>query len=195
MIKNDQQKFEQLLKGDEASFKVLYNYFYPRLFYFVSEYIFQEDSIQDIIQDTFYTLWKKRKALRSDTNLNAWLYTVAKNNCLKKLRDEKYRKEIFKSVHIADFELELNIGALTRLDTSEFSFFEIKDLIQDTLNNLPIQCKAVFEKSRFENMKNREIAEELHISVKTVEGHITKAIKSFKVALKDYLPIVYFLVV
>ena len=70
---------------------------------------FRKIQLRTLFKILFIPLWKNRKELRSDTNLNAWLYTVAKNNCLKKLRDEKYRKEIFKSVQIDAFELELNI--------------------------------------------------------------------------------------
>jgi len=190
MAKNDQQLFDLLINGDEASFKVIYNHFYPRLFYFILTYIPQNDYVEDIVHDTFLILWNKRKQFKPETNLNAWLYTVAKNNSLKKLRDEKYRKTIFQTIQLDDFELELNVSALSKLDTSELSFFEIQKIIQNTLETLPPQCRLVFEMSRFDNKKNKEIADELNISLKTVEGHITKAMKIFKTALKDYLPFV-----
>ena len=72
---------------------------------------------------------------------------------------------------------------------------DIEQIIQETLASLPPQCRKVFELSRFQEMKNREIAEELNISIKTVEKHISKGIKTFKVALKDYLPLVAYLFV
>jgi len=195
MTKNDKQLLELLMNGDEASFKVVYNHFYPKLFYFVHEYIPHKDLAEDIVQDTFLTLWKKRLQLSPDTNLNAWLYTVAKNNSLKKIRDEKYRKAIFKEVQWTGFELELNAGALAKLDTSNLSFSEIKRIIQTTLDNLPPQSRMVFELSRVEKKKNKEISDEMGISVKTVEGHMTKALKILRIALKDYLPLVAFLFV
>jgi RNA polymerase sigma-70 factor (ECF subfamily) len=193
MRKNDRQLLDLLLNGDEASFKVVYDHFYPKLFYFVHEYIPHKDLAEDIVHDTFMSLWKKRLQLNPGTNLNAWLYTVAKNNSLKKIRDEKYRKAIFQSVQWSDYELELNAGALSGLDTSDLSFAEIERIIQTTLDQLPPQCRLVFELSRFSNKKNKEIADELDISVKTVEGHMTKAVKAFRMALKDYLPLVAFL--
>lgn len=193
MRKNDKQFFDLLLNGDEASFKVVYNHFYPKLYFFVHEYIPIRDLTEDVVHDTFLTLWKNRLQLKPGTNLNAWLYTVAKNSSLKKIRDEKYRKAIFKSVQWSDYELELNAGALSKLDTSDLSFSEIERIIQTTLDQLPPQCRLVFELSRFGNKKNKEISEELGISVKTVEGHMTKAVKAFRVALKDYLPLVAFL--
>jgi len=195
MVQNNKQLLELLMNGDEASFKVVYNHFYPKLFYFVHEYIPSKDLVEDIVQDTFLTLWKKRLQLDPDTNLNAWLYTVAKNNSLKKIRDEKYRKAIFREGRWTDFELELNVGALSKLDTSDLSFSEINRIIQTTLDHFPPQCRMVFELSRFDHKKNKEISDELGISVKTVEGHMTKAIKLFRVALKDYLPFIAFLLV
>ncbi len=185
---------ELLEDGDEASFKVVYNHFYSRLFYFVSEYIPNKDLVENILQDTFLTLWEKKSNLRAGTNLNAYLYTVAKNNSLKKLRDQRYRQALFQSPQLSEFELELQAGALDKLDTSEILFSEIEQIIQETLGTLPPQCKLVFELSRFQHRKNHEIAEELNISPKTVEGHMTKAIKAFKVSLKDYLPLISFLI-
>lgn len=193
MSKDQKQLFELLLSGEEASFKVVYNHFYPKLFYFVYEYVPYKNLAEDIVHDTFMTVWRKRLQLKPDTNLNAYFYTLAKNNSLKKIRDQKYRSMIIESSHQSDFELELNAGALARLDTSDLTFKEIEKIIQTTLNELPPQCRTVFKLSRFENKKNREIADELGVSVKTVEGHVTKAIKSFKVALKEYLPLVAFL--
>ncbi len=193
--KNEKQLFDLLKNGDETSFKVVYNFFYPRLFYFVLEYVPYKDMAEDIVHDTFLSLWRKRLQLKADTNLNAWLYTVARNNSLKKIRDEKYRNKIFREGQCTAFELELNASALSKLDTSDLSFSEIKRIIRATLEVLPSQCRIVFELSRFDNKKNRDISEELGISVKTVEGHLTKAIKIFRIALKDYLPLVAFLFV
>ena len=194
MIRNNKQLLELLEDGDEASFKVVYNQFYSRLFYFVSEYIPNKDLVENILQDTFLTLWEKKSKLQTDTNLNAYLYTVAKNNSLKKLRDQRYRQALFQPAPLSDFELELQAGALDKLDTSEILFSEIEQIVQKTLDTLPPQCKLVFELSRFQHRKNTEIAEALHISPKTVEGHMTKAIKAFKMSLKDYLPVISFLI-
>lgn len=193
MTKRDKQFLDLLLSGDEASFKVVYNYFYPRLFYFVHEYIPHKDLAEDIVHDTFLTLWKNRLQLKPETSLNAWLYTVAKNNSLKKIRDEKYRKAIFESVNWSPYEMELNAGALSVLDISDLTFSEIEKIILTTLDSLPPQCRLVFGLRRFDNKKNIEISEELGISVKTVEGHMTKALKAFRTALKDYLHLVAFL--
>ena len=195
MTRNDKQLFHLLVNGDETSFKVVYQYFYPRLYCFVYEYLPHRDVAEDVVHDTFLTLWQKRTNLTADSNLNAYLYTLAKNNSLKKLRDERYRQKLLQLSGIHPLELELNTGALTRVETNEGDFSEIEKLVQTTLEQLPPQCRQVFELSRFAQKKNREIAEELGLSVKTVEGHITKALKLLKMNLKDYLPLLGFLFV
>ena len=110
------------------------------------------------------------------------------------MRDKKYRQKLFSDAIDAS-EMNLNTDALTTVDTSALAFQEIEQIIQETLSGLPAQCRKVFELSRFREMKNKEIAEELNISVRTVEGHISKGIKTFKTALKDYLPLVGYLFV
>ncbi len=180
-------------QGDEIAFKVVYNQFYSRLYYFIYEFIPLNDIVENIVQDTFITLWNKRLELRDDTNLGAYLFTVAKNNSLYKLRDQRYRQKLFSSEVIGEMELNLNLDVLNKIDSSSFALEEIEKIIEETLEKLPPQCRKVFMLSRFKELKNREIAEELNISVKVVEKHITRALKSFKVALKDYLPLAAYL--
>ena len=194
MNKNEQQLLERLKNDDEAAFKVLFNDFYSKLYYFVLEFIPLKDTAENIVQDTLVTLWNKRNELKDDSNLTSYLFTVAKNNALKKLRDKKYSQKLFSNT-IDVGELDLNVETLSTVDTSVCAFMDIEQILQETLANLPPQCRKVFELSRFEEMKNREIAEELNISIKTVEKHISKGIKTFKVALKDYLPLVAYLFV
>jgi RNA polymerase sigma-70 factor (ECF subfamily) len=193
MIDDEKYLFDKLRKGDEAAFKVIYNKYVPRLFYFVREYIPQSDIAENIIQDTLLTLWDKKASLADTTNLAAYLFTVAKNNCLYKLRDLKYSKKLYDSSDLGTLELKANLDALDSLDTSALTFQEIEQIIEDTLEQLPPQCRVVFQLSRFEDKKYKEIAEELNISVKAVEGHISKALKKFRTNLKDYLPLMAFL--
>ncbi|MEI7422902.1 MAG: RNA polymerase sigma-70 factor [Prolixibacteraceae bacterium] len=193
MTEIEQLIFEKFRSGDEAAFKVIYNKYVPRLYYFILEYIPQRDIAENIVQDTLMVLWDKRATLTSDTNLSAYLYTVARNNSLYKLRDSRYRKKLFDTSEISELELQTNMDALISLDTSVLTFEEIEKIIKNTLDQLPPQCRRVFSLSRFEDKKYREIADELNISQKAVEGHISKALKLFRENLKEYLPLMAFL--
>ena len=193
MIDDEKIIFEKLRKGDEAAFKVIYNKYVPRLYYFVLEYMPQNDLVENIVQDTLMTLWDKKATLTDNTNISAYLFTVAKNNCLYRLRDQRYAQKLFDSTDLHNLELCANLDALESLDTSLLTFSEIEKIIKNTLEQLPPQCRVVFQMSRFDDKKYKEIAEELNISVKAVEGHITKALKLFRTNLKDYLPLIAFL--
>lgn len=193
MVESNKHLIERLQRDDESAFEIIYKKFVPRLYYFISEYIRHKDIAENIVQETLMVLWNKRKELIPNTNLDAYLFTVAKNNCLYKLRDNRFLERYMSSPDTEVLEMKANYLALEILDTSQLFMEEIEIIISRTLEQLSPQCRVVFQLSRFEEKKNREIAEELNISVKAVEGHITKALKVFRVALKDYLPFVTFL--
>jgi RNA polymerase sigma-70 factor (ECF subfamily) len=196
MINTDALSKNNILRlrdGDKNAYEKIYNTLYPRLFYFIREYIADEEIVRNILQDTFLSLWEKRTFLSEEINLGAWLYTVTKNKALKHIRHQAYVNQ-FSRDKIQKFNIDmLNTFALEQLETSLLSLHEIENLIEKTLNNLPLQYREVFKMSRYGNNKNREIAEKLNISEKTVEAHITKTLKLLRIALKDYLPLAFFL--
>ena len=193
MLENENELLKKLRNNNEIAFKVIFNKYYSRLYYFILEFISFDYIDENIVQDTFFTLWNKRHELKDDSNLSAYLFTVAKSNCLCKLRDQRYRQKLFTTNSLDHNELELNMEVLNTIDSSAYTIDEIDRIIGRTLEELPPQCKKVFILSRFEERKNKEIAEELNISVKVVEKHISKGLKKFKVSLKDYLPFVAYL--
>jgi RNA polymerase sigma-70 factor (ECF subfamily) len=91
-MKEPGQFFDRLRKGDELAFNEIYLHFFPKLYYFVLEYVKQNDLAENIVQDTMYVLWSKREQLTENTNLSAYLFTVAKNNCMYRLRELRYQR-------------------------------------------------------------------------------------------------------
>jgi len=175
----------------EAAFEVVFNLYYPRLVYFAKEYVDYEEA-KNAVQDAFVSFWEKNPTLSTEAQLQSYLYTAVKNNCLMRLRNEKVKKGYIAKVE-KKIQDRIHETALEQLNTSEVAFREIESIIQKTLEGLPPRCREVFVLSRFGGKKNHEIAEELDVSLKAVEAQITKALKEFKVALKDYLPIIAFL--
>lgn len=180
-----------IIAGDKSSFEKVYRYYYSRLNYFAKQYVFDSEIAKNIVQDVFTELWVKRNVLQEETNLNAWLFTVTKNKSLKIISHLKSQKNY--SNYINSRQLVINYSALSDFDTSNFVFEELQSQIDEALDKLSPACRKVFEMSRFEDLKNKQIAEELNLSIKTVEAHISKALRSLKSALKDYLPIFYIL--
>ena len=103
------------------------------------------------------------------------------------------REEAFNHMKTAhQEELDMRISMLESCDPEEVFTTEIQQIIRTTLANFPEQTQLIFEMSRFDNKSNKEIADELGLSVKSIEYHITKVLKALRISLKDYLPIFYF---
>ncbi|MBN2892655.1 MAG: RNA polymerase sigma-70 factor [Bacteroidales bacterium] len=187
---NEIELLQDLAKGNSRAFTYVVDIYQERLLYFSLHYLNDQEMAKDIVQDVFSIIWEDREKFYKVNNLSSWLFTLTKNQCLKKIEQIKVRQK-----HISKLQyryLNLTQDSLSQLDTSPFIFNEINSIIIQTLEKLPPQSRCIFEMSRLENKKNREIADELNISIKTVEAGITKALKLLRPALKRYLAIVFF---
>ena len=194
MYKNLTNEIINLLNNkQEAAFEVVFNLYYPRLVYFAKQYVSYEDA-KNLVQDTFVIFWEKNPEILNESQLQSFLYTSVKNKCLMRLRHEKV---ITNFINKSKEKIQKNIylSALEQLDTSVLTFQEIELIIEKTIADLPPRCRETFILSRFEGKKYHEIAEELKISVKAVEAQITRALKIFKIALQDFLPLITFLLI
>lgn len=180
-----------LNKRNDAAFETIFNIYYPRLVYFAKEYVPNHES-ENLVQDAFISMWNKKPEFLNESQLQSYLYTNVKNNCLMYLRHEKVREKFGKE-KLLQKQNEVYTDALKSIDTSALVFQEIEVIIEKTLKELPPRCREVFVLSRLEGKKNKEVAEILNISLKSVEAQITKALKVFRGRLKDYLPLVAYL--
>lgn len=178
----------RLKQGDCVAFELIYRLYYKRLLYFAKSYIINPDDVKDLIQNVFTKLWINRESLIETTNLQAWLYTVTKNEALTLLRQIRIKEG--KKLDYTSRLLSLQYSALQKLEFSETNIPEILEITQRALLSLNPNCKRVFECSRFKEMSNQDIAAELALSVNTVEAYITKALKVLRYALSDYLPVI-----
>lgn len=176
-----------LKQKQEAAFEVVFRLYYPRLVWFAQNYISFEDA-KGLVQEAFIAFWEKNPGVSNESQLQSYLYTTVKNNCLMFLRHNKVVKNFTERVEIKIQE-QLSAAALEQLDTSEMAFREMETIIEKTIAGLSPRCREVFILSRMEGKKNQEIAEELNISVKAVEAQMTKALGIFRMALKDFLPV------
>lgn len=175
------------------SFNSLYTQYYRKAFLFTKSFVHDEAVAEDIVSDALIKLWEKMKAGNTDYT-DALLLTILKNKSLDHLKHEAIKAEALHSISaLSQRELEIRISTLQACDPEEIFSEEVKKIITDTLALLPEQTRQIFIMSRFQNKPNKEIAEEVGISVKGVEYHITKALKPLRISLKDYLPVLCFL--
>ena len=168
---------------DKALFEQLFKSHFVHLCNFAHQYVSDTDSARDITQKVFLKLWENRATIDPQQSIQSYLFTSVKNRCLNHIRDQKKYRSRFLDVEMEDFEMNFEEDA--------FALSELQDKIDEALDALPEKCRKVFEMSRFRDMKYQAIADELEVSVKTVEAHMSKALKSLRAHLKDYL---YFLV-
>ncbi len=188
MIFQRKDIIHQLKSGNKRVFEDLYRFFFPKLLYFSHQYLPDKEDATNVVQEVFTELWDQREGFIEDTNIQAWLFTVTKNKSLKQIA--KIRSARNYTDYLTIRQLQVNYQALTEFDTSDFLFEELQQKLEEALQKLSPQVRRVFEKSRFEDKKNREIAEDLGLTLKTVEAHITKSLKHLRVELKEYLPLI-----
>lgn len=163
--------------GSEAAFDALFRRWYEPLCHFACPLTDGDmDEAEDVVQGAFIRLWEHRERLDIKFSLKAYLYKSVQNAALNRIRNrqtvEKYAQH-----QTRDMEHQ----------RSEIPDFELAERIQRAIAELPAQCRRVFELSRFEALKYREIAVQLDISPKTVEQHMGKALSFLRGRLADYL--------
>lgn len=178
-----------LREGNKAEFEEIYTNFFDVLFALSFQYTSERTIAEGIVQDTFMKLWEVRETLLPQTNIKNFLYTLTKNLCLNHLRNQKSIWKQLNQVKYQDYQYA--IESLTRIGDSYIEFEELKQKADQAIDKLPDELKVVFKMSRFEDLKYREIADQLQISEKTVEARMTKALKLLRKKLNDYLPVLY----
>lgn len=169
---------------DPQLFDELFKQYSKPLFYYAVKFV-EDEVAQDIVQDVFIKLWSDRSIIISQS-LNSFLFTMVRNSCLQQLEKQKVRNRYLESTRLMLQEEELRYFMDEKPALIEQ---ELEDKLNEVLNALPERCRQIFNMSRFENRKNKEIAEELEISVKAVEKQITKALATIRIEMKEYLPL------
>lgn len=163
------------IKAFENYYKENYRYFLLMAF----KYLKDTRLAEEIVNDIFMKIWEESHRIEIESSLKSYMYRSIINKSINTL--DKLKKE---NNHAADLNLLPDEGYELHLIEEN----ELKIKLYKAISELPGQCRRVFELSRFEKMKQKEIADNLGISVKTVKNHITIALKQLhKVILTDFL--------
>ena len=160
--------------GDERAFDLIYKMHWLRL-YQLARRITEHDAVaQDIIQDTFVSFWEK--GCRKDiVSIEGYLYQAVRFRCFMHLRSGSISKKHL--AHLNEIKASINLE-------EEYESREVEEFLQRSIDHLPEKCREVFLLSRVQAMPNKVIAEKLHISPKTVENQITKALKHLRLSME-----------
>lgn len=170
-----------LRKGEQTALRKIFDRHYPLLLGDIYRIIPDQDTCQDLAQEVFVELWRKRDVLDIQISLRAYLRKAAVNRALNYIK-------VNKKVLLDNFETHPESAGAEWQEMPALE--EKKDMeaaLHQAIENLPERCRLVFSLSRFENLSHKEIAEKLDISVKTIENQITKAMKLLREALLVFI--------
>lgn len=159
--------WNKVKSGDTEAFELLFRKHYPMLCLLSKRFTNNMDISREVVQDLFIYLWEHRNDI-DITSFKAYLLRAVKYNSIRRIQNEK--------------RLSVKMDNLPELSEDpvffdHLEYAELQEKILEAISNLPEQCKKVFKLSRFQDLKYAEIAQQLNISVKTVEAHISKALR------------------
>lgn len=172
-----------------SDFKEIHDKYYNKSIMFAFYYVRDNSIAEDIVSDSLVKLWQVMKK-ESVENIPCLLMTIIKNRALDHLKaKQRYDESMKELIDWQRQELSIRISTIESCNIDNIFSCEIQAIVSETLSELSPICKQIFEMSRYECMSNRQIAEALGISVKSVEYHITNALKKLRISLADYLPL------
>ncbi len=161
------------------AFEGLFKGYYVKLVFFANKFLNSMEGAEEIVSDTFTYLWEQKAEINITTSTNAYLYKMVQNRCLNYIKHKKIENEyveyLAKNNLLTDFY---------RTQSEPYLQKELSEQIGRAVNELPERCREIFKMSRFEHLKNKEIAEQLNISPKTVERQMTIALEKMRHCLK-----------
>jgi len=168
---------------DQAGFESLFRSEFKGLCFFALKYVKDFEAAKEIVQDAFISLWEKRETIDTSRPVKSYLATIIHHKCHNHLRDnQKFSADLLGIENLLEIP---TAGA-----TDSLVVTELTEAIMLAIEELPEKCREIFILNRYENLKYQEIAEKLHLSQKTVEAQMSKAIQHMRIRLAEYLVVV-----
>lgn len=176
---NDKRLIDRLQNRDEAAFEEVFKANFKGLHAYAFTLLKDDIAAEEMVQNVFFKLWERSASITISGPVTAYLYRAVHNESLNHLKHLKVRSEhqLFVSHRMKESD-----HAGKRVDLKQ-----LEERLHKALNELPEQCRTIFQMSRFEELRYREIAARLEISVKTVENQMGKALKLLRSKLVDFL--------
>jgi RNA polymerase sigma-70 factor (family 1) len=173
-----QDLLNRLKAGDELAYKTIFDDYYQILVAFAHKYLSDIDTAKEIAQNVFVKFYEKRKSIEITSSIKSYLYKMVYNDCLNYIKNRDIILKHYSEYSKEQTKLE-DYQSLIEETEEEYRIFK-------ALDKLPPKCKTIILQSRFEGKKNKDIATELNISVRTVETQISKALKLLKTGLNIF---------
>ncbi|MCK5370922.1 MAG: RNA polymerase sigma-70 factor [Cyclobacteriaceae bacterium] len=180
----ERQLVIQLKDGNQASYKVLYDKYAPMLFAFSRKYLQTQEDAEEIVQEVFLRIWEKKENIDEYQSFSSYVIQAAKYRIY-----NGFRKKVNEQAYL-DFLIYADDSSrnFTELDVN---YHAVKKKAESAITAMPPKRQEIFRLSREDGLKNREIAERLQISIKTVENQMGLALKFLKDELSEYQMLIF----
>lgn len=188
----EQDLLRQLIRGDIAGYEVLFHKYYPTFFAFIKGMTKETAVAEDIAQNIFMKVWLNREKLDAAKSIRNYLFVLAKHEIYNYFRT---KSRTFTTLKEAIAQTESKGGNLPSRNEIEekLDLAETAEQVETIVGKMPPQRQQIFRMSRFEHMPSREIAEQLNLSVRTVDKHLELALKELRKYLNIIPAIIVFL--
>ncbi len=171
---------QRMIDGDKRAFRYFFDKYYRELCNFVNLYLKDEALAEEVVQDIFVYFWENKQKIKIHSSVKAYLFGASKFKSLNVLRSQK--KNISWQAEFSDSD-----GGIDEIPMEEYAdASEFRTILEEAIQKLPEKCRAIFLLSKRMDMSNKQIAEELGVSVKTVENQITIELRKLREALEPH---------
>jgi len=170
---------ESIKQGRKPALQTVFELYHAEVCRAIFKLIPDVAVMEDLAQEVFIRFWEKREQIEVVESIGGYLHRMAVNEALGYLRRRRYFEDVSEAAHLPADASEYTESEVLRQDLARH--------FQAALNTLPPRCRVVFQLSRFEEMSYREIAEQMDISIKTVENQMGKALKLLREQLSEFL--------
>lgn len=181
MQNNDNHLIDLIKSGNQTAFDTAYLHYFKQLQRYAHTFTKDNDDAEELIQNVFCRIWEKRAQLDANGQLKSFLYRAVHNECLNHLKHQ--------NVKLSFTHYQQENASMASDPVKEMAAQELEKQLHLAINELPAQCRTIFQLSRIEQLKYQQIAEQLNLSIKTIENQMGKALKTLRLKLVDFLPI------
>jgi len=167
----------------EDSFEQVFRSHFKNLHAYACTILRDPAAAEEVVQNVFVKMWEKKEDLAIRENVSVYLYRAVHNGSLNHLKHLKVRSAY------QSYTMRRHTPNDSERASEKITLGELEQNLQKALHELPEQCRTIFQLSRFEELKYREIADRLGLSIKTVENQMGKALRLLRLKLVDFLPI------